>query len=172
MPKNSLWVGKPVNDGFKTVEALNFNNGFLDHNVERGEPWDIGDKLDNPEEDVNPEHSEEPFRTRYGGGIVHGVTGVRGFVIGRCVGSVDLAVRDCRVGCYLGVGIDDDVVANGDPTEAEVAIALDAETTNDGLVDLAIVSNIKQVVLAESCEFVDFYVPADFGAKELHVDSF
>ena len=88
------------------------------------------------------------------------------------MGPIDLAIRDRCIGCYLSVGIDNNVVANGDSTETEVAIAFDAEAANDCLVDLAVISNIKQVVLAESGEFVHFHVPADFGAKELHIDSF
>ena len=82
MPKNSLWVGKPVNDRFKTVEALNPNNGFLDHNVEGGKPWNVGDKLDNADDDINRDHNEESFGTRYVGRIVVGVTRVGGVVIG------------------------------------------------------------------------------------------
>ena len=172
VPKNPLWVGKPPNDRFKAVETLNLKNGFLDHNIDRHKPWDVGDELENTEEDIDRDPSEEPLRTRDGGRIVHGKTRIRGFVIRRCMGAKDLAVRDLSIGCYLSVGVDDDVVANGNMTETEVAIALDAETTNESLVDLAVVPNIKQVVLAKSREFVYLHVLADSGAKELHVKSF
>ena len=88
------------------------------------------------------------------------------------MGAEDLAVCDHGFRCYLSVSVDNDVVANGDPTETKVAIAFDAETTNERLVDLAVVPNIKQVVLAKSREFAHLHVLADSGAKELHVNSF
>ena len=172
MPKNPLWIGKPPNDRFKVVETLNLKNGFLDHDIDRRKPWDVGDELENTEEDIDRDQSEESCRTRDGGRIVHGKARVRGIFIRRCMGADDLAIHDLGIGCYLSVGVDDGVVANGNSTETKVTIALDAETTNERFVDLAVVPDIEQVVLAKSRKFAHPHVLADSGAKELHVKSF
>lgn len=85
------------------------------------------------------------------------------------MGPKDLAVRDNGTGCQLSVGIDDGVVANRDSTETEVAIAFDAEAADKGLVNLAVVPDMKQVMFAESREVAHLHILANVGTKEPHV---
>ena len=172
VPSNTVRRCEPHDDALKLGAEVTGRSGLSEEDVKRSEPRDMGSDLDYEDNGGANEELERPMRLGSNGAgclreMVRGRLVVRG-----SVWPVDCAIWDNSARRDLSVRVDRRTTTDDDRIQTEAAISLDAETTNESVVDTTSVMEGEEIILAELGLGVNTHTLADLSAHHAEVQSF